>query len=209
MYIFLQYGGRVADHLLQELLNQASSLALDAALEDGISDRRCLPGSKRHGDRYECREHRYSCFPLFLHIIITLFCFLIRMPFLLGQGNLKKLLTKMNLMNPNSTIVYFGYYGGVVEKRRRPDCLEWSLLFTRRALYQCPREGCCWTLARGRSPSRAVLHEAALCPGGLLFCPPRNKVVAAVAQQPVRHLSLPDLAGCCPEYKKFDFALSE
>jgi hypothetical protein len=27
------------------------SLASDATLEDGISDGRCLPGSKRHGDR--------------------------------------------------------------------------------------------------------------------------------------------------------------
>jgi hypothetical protein len=35
----------------------------------------------------------------------------------------------------------------------------------------------------------------------------RNKVVAAVAQQPVRHLSIPDLAGCCLESnKKIDFA---
>jgi hypothetical protein len=37
----------------------------------------------------------------------------------------------------------------------------------------------------------------------------RNKVVAAVALQPVRHLSLSDLAGCCPERKKIDFAWFE
>jgi hypothetical protein len=45
--------------------------------------------------------------------------------------HLKKLLTKVNLLNPNSAIVYFGCYGVGVENKRRPDCLDWLLLFTR------------------------------------------------------------------------------
>jgi hypothetical protein len=77
---------------------------------------------------------RYSCCPLFLQKI-NLFRFLIRMPFLFGQGNFKKLLTKVNLLNLNSAIVYFWCYGGGVENRRRPDCLEWFLLLTRCALH--------------------------------------------------------------------------
>jgi hypothetical protein len=46
------------------------------------------------------------------------------MPFLFGQGNLKKLLSKVYLLNPNLTIEYFGCYGGGVENMRCPDCLE-------------------------------------------------------------------------------------
>jgi hypothetical protein len=44
--------------------------------------------------------------------------------FLFGQGNLRKLLTMVNLLHPNSAIMYFGCYGGGVENSRRPDCLE-------------------------------------------------------------------------------------
>jgi hypothetical protein len=54
-------------------------------------------------------------------------------PILFGQGNLKKLLTKVNLLNPNSAIVYFGCYGNGVENSRQPDRLKWLLLFTRHA----------------------------------------------------------------------------
>jgi hypothetical protein len=43
-------GGRVADPLSGVLFLQASSLASDAALEEGVSDGRCILGSKRHGD---------------------------------------------------------------------------------------------------------------------------------------------------------------
>jgi hypothetical protein len=45
------------------------------------------------------------------------------------------LLTKAKLLNSNSEILCFGCYRGGVENRCRPDCLEWSLLFTRRALH--------------------------------------------------------------------------
>jgi hypothetical protein len=84
-------------------------------------------------------------------------------------------------------------------------CCSQGAPFTTLSL-QC----CYWTLARGRPPSCAVLHEAALRPGGLLCCPvvlARNKGVAAIAQQPVRHLSLPGLAVCCPEHKKDRFCV--
>jgi hypothetical protein len=57
------------------------------------------------------------------------------MPFLFGKGPFKKLLTKVNLLNLNSANMYFGCYGGGVENRLRLDCLEWSLLLTRRALH--------------------------------------------------------------------------
>jgi hypothetical protein len=85
-------------------------------------------------------------------------------------------------MNPNSTIVYFGYYGGVVENRRRPDCLEWSLLFTRRALYQCPREAAAGPWRGGallpvpsstRPPSVLVVSSFVL-PGTRLWPPSRS-----------------------------------
>jgi hypothetical protein len=55
------------------------------------------------------------------------------MSFLFGQGNLKKILTKVNLLNPNSAIMYFGCYFSAIENSRQPNCLKWLLLFTRRA----------------------------------------------------------------------------
>jgi hypothetical protein len=61
---------------------------------------------------------------------------------------------------------------------------------------------CCWTWRGGallpipssmRSPPVHAVSSVV---------PVRNKLVAAVAQQPVRHLSIPDLAGCCLERNK-------
>jgi hypothetical protein len=92
----------------------------------------------------------------------------------------KNLLTKAKLLNLNSEILCFGFYGSGVENRCRADSLEWSLLFTRRAL--CG-------LAAGRWWGCALIHvlSSVLAVSSVVLA--RNKVVATVAQQPVRHLS--------------------
>jgi hypothetical protein len=97
-YTFFE--GRAADHLPGVLLLQASSVALNEALENEISDGRCLPEAKGMlMDRNVLRRGTYSCFPLFLHII-TMFHFLFSnlRAFYFWSANLKKLLTKVNLL---------------------------------------------------------------------------------------------------------------
>jgi hypothetical protein len=118
-------------------------------------------------------------------------------PFYFWSGNLKKLLTKVNLLNPNSAIVFFGLVMAMVLKigidqtSSSGQCCSQGAPFSTASLCFCY-----WTLARG--PSILAVSSVILAV---------NKVVAAIAQQPVRHLSLPDLAVCCSE-RAFHFLFS-
>jgi hypothetical protein len=133
--------------------------------------------------------------------------FLIRVLFLFAQGNLK-LLTKVNLLNPNSAIVYFVCYGGDVENRCRTDCLEWSLLFTRWAMRH--RVLVVLLLDTGEGALSFLCCPPWVCP--LSWRSPLSSTPATRLSQPSFSnpwgISLPDLAGCCQSVRKPIFPTS-